>query len=180
MIKTTILRKHIINEVNVNKKLVLDNIPLTLFKTKGNSEPEILHEYKYNGFSIYVIGWKDGLHNQINKHDMPPPLDVGILYGDLLLLKIKKNEVYEFTKSEYLKFYEKKFGGFEDLNSTDTDTDYEGEIIIDEDYVPGKSDESEEEIQYEENISEEEEEPEFSSQEDTDSPSMEELYDSSD
>ncbi len=112
-----------------------------------------------------------GRHNHINKYDFPPPCDMPecMYYGTVLLFKHeneepRNDEIINFTKDEWDKLYEKLFGGFEDLDEEEEDSDDELENVPsemktkdgylkdgfvvdtssgDEDYVPPEEDDVE-------------------------------------
>ena len=80
-----------------------------------------------------------GRHNHINKYDYPPPCDAPecMYYGSVLLFKHKNevpanDEILDFTKEEWEKFYEKAFGGFESLGDEEEDSDDELEDVPEE------------------------------------------------
>ena len=67
------------------------------------------------------MGWKDGNAGNENKTEIPPPEDIDLYFGDLVFIKSKDNIVVDFTKKDYNLFYEKSFGGFESLGSSDSE-----------------------------------------------------------
>jgi len=107
--------------------------------------PELIGTYKYNGFVLYLFGYKSGKAGTENKHELPPPHDKVLLFGDAVLLAVKEGVPVAFGTNEYTKFYETAFGGFEDLGDEDSEDESEGE---------GEEEEEEEE---EETVEEEEE-----------------------
>ena len=104
---------------------------------------KVIHTYNVDKINLIIIGSNKGKHTNINKHELPPPIDNNILYNDLIVIKTDlKNNIQDLTKDEYDKYYETLFGGFEELGSEDTDTDDEGYVKIkEEDYDPDLSDE---------------------------------------
>ena len=82
----------------------------TKFKTKGTGKPKNLFEWD-NGFIL--MGYTTGLEKNINKHELPPPVDEKLFYGDLIVYKEEDN----LSSEEYEKFYNDVFQ-FEDLDDT--------------------------------------------------------------
>ena len=61
-----------------------------------------------------------------NKYDFPPPIDTELYFGTCCLININKDDtIIDLTIDEWNKIYEKLFGGFEDLNSTEEESDDE-------------------------------------------------------
>ena len=56
----------------------------TLLKRK--TEPEILGEYEYGSLRLTLIGYREGKAGTENKHELPPPLDSTLYFGDQLTI----------------------------------------------------------------------------------------------
>lgn len=94
----------------------------TKFICKGKGRPVILHIFK--DYDISILGYKQGIEKNINKTEMPPPIDNELYYGDLIVYSLKDNLTIDY----YNKFLEEMFK-IEDLD----DTILEDELEIDED-----------------------------------------------
>jgi hypothetical protein len=85
---------------------------------------------------IYVDVWAktDGRAGNENKYEMPPPIDEIIFYGNIALVgRSDKEHAINLTTDIWNVIYERLFGGFEDLASTELEDENE----IDElDLVP--------------------------------------------
>lgn len=94
---------------------------------QNNNNFEKHHTWK-NKDSYYSIFAKDvGRAGSENKYDLPPPLDkTDILYfGNLVIVKhddpeLDNHSVCDINLNEWNQFYEKQFGGFEDLGESDS------------------------------------------------------------
>lgn len=69
---------------------------------------------------ISVFAKTEGKANMENKYDFPPPIDSKLFFGSCALVcqQIKDNSTLEYvslTIEQWEKFYEKLFGGFENL-----------------------------------------------------------------
>ena len=88
--------------------------------------------YSIQGFKIFVEMWAkdDGLANQENKYEFPPPLDHDLYFGACILIAHDaKNNYVDLTEPLWDKIYEHLFGGFESLVSTQNyDDDEEDEL----------------------------------------------------
>ena len=145
-----------------------------LYKKCGlrkNDNFEKRHTWKIDSNNFVSCFSKDkGRESSINKYDLPPPIDNVLYYGSMLLVKhddeeLKNDNVDDLTLEDWEKYYEKLFGGFEDLGEEDSYSDEEeipehmktkegyskedGFVVDDdeeedEDYIPEEDEEEEE------------------------------------
>jgi hypothetical protein len=101
--------------------------------SSGTDSFRILNKWELNNYKVYIYGCTDGVHNQVNQHDLPPPLDNTLCFGDLILSKVENNKWVDFTEEDYIDTYDNLFGGFDDLGSEDSfsDDDSDGELSDD-------------------------------------------------
>ena len=127
-----------------------------------NKKKHKVHTFEFKKCFYNFISRTKGKEKNINKHDLPPPLDNLFLYGNIIVIKTdSKNNFINLTKKDYLEFYEDAFGGFEDLGSEDTDTDSEGYVKIEEeDYNPNLED-WENEVDYDKYYNQDNKDDEF-------------------
>jgi DNA-directed RNA polymerase subunit M/transcription elongation factor TFIIS len=96
---------------------------------KKKSEPVQLGHYEYETYVLYLFGYKDGKAGTENKHEMPPPYDSLIAFGDMLLIVSMDRDWTRpcaFTPEQYQKFYDTMMGGFE---SVDGEVDDESDVV---------------------------------------------------
>lgn len=75
-------------------------------------------------YNIQLWGKIDGKANTENKYDFPPPFDTQLLFGNCALVQVDKNESFmSLNKEQWLKIYEILFGGFEDIDNEDDDSE---------------------------------------------------------
>jgi DNA-directed RNA polymerase subunit M/transcription elongation factor TFIIS len=127
---------------------------------KKKTEPKKLGTYEYGSHILTLFGYTEGRAGHENKHELPPPLDQALCFGDILLIASKAPNDWKkpvsFTIEQYEKFYNKQFGGFDDVGSEMSETDSEEENNVEpEAEIEEKDIEDEEE---EEEVKEEEEE----------------------
>jgi hypothetical protein len=87
---------------------------------------------KFNGqkYSIMMFGKEDGKANMENKYDFPPPVDSKLFFGCCVLVgqlrdDSGKKALINLPIELWTKLYEKLFGGFEDLTTTNNEDDDE-------------------------------------------------------
>ncbi len=127
--------------------------------------PELLGTYKWSGMTLHLFGYKTGKVGTENKHELPPPHDKVLVFGDIVVIATKGStqQMVSFATTDYQKFHTDGHGGFEDLGSQDseTDEDEEDEEEAEEEEIEEEdaAEESEEESVASEVVEEEEEAP---------------------
>ena len=170
MVKVLIIEKNGNLKSSEFKNFDLDNV----YKKCGLRKKDnfkLRHTWSMNNENNYIsIYCKDkGRANSENKYDLPPPLDSNLYFGNMVCIKhesknISNENVKDISVTEWNKLYEKLFGGFEDLDNTDSYSEEEeipehfktkegyskedGFIVDDDDdddddYIPAESEEDE-------------------------------------
>ena len=110
---------------------------MTILKRKQT--PSQLGVYKFNSLNLYLFGYKEGRAGTENKHELPPPHDESLFFGDILIVASKGNvwneDLQTFLPEMYETFYEKAFGGFEDVEEADEESSDEESIVPEEEIV---------------------------------------------
>jgi DNA-directed RNA polymerase subunit M/transcription elongation factor TFIIS len=114
---------------------------------KKKTPLQLLGTYGWKGNTLNVFGHKEGKAGTENKHELPPPLDNELCFGDIIILLCKEKKSFAkpipFKVDDYESFYTQMFEGFEDL-----DEDEEGEEVFEDD---DDDDLEEKEAEFEEN-----------------------------
>jgi hypothetical protein len=158
-----------IHEVLIPSVLCTGQLDVNLvngIKNKGHGNIERECDFEWDDHLVSVYGWTDGSESKINKHDLPPPIDNILYYGDVLVVKHENGKLKDFSKTDYNKFYDDAFGGFDDIVSEDESSEDEP-TQSDIDFIASDSELSEG------NISSEEEEALTSSQSESEEDSEE-------
>jgi DNA-directed RNA polymerase subunit M/transcription elongation factor TFIIS len=114
-------------------------LSLSAIKTclKKKETPEVVGTYPYKSNTLFLFGFTSGKAGTENKHELPPPHDTLLCFGDIILLASKDESEWTkpvaFKSADYEAFYTKAFGGFDDL-------DEEGEL--DEEEPVGEAEEA--------------------------------------
>jgi transcription elongation factor S-II len=130
-----------------------------------------LGTFPYSGMTLTLFGYTTGKAGTENKHDLPPPLDAELYFSDILLIASKEADSWEnpvsFSLEEYEKFYQKAFGGFDDIDSDEDDDSDDEEALEEEEEEekPVKKKVAEEEGVPEDEQEDEEEDDEFEEEE---------------
>jgi len=106
---------------------------------KKRVEPEVLGTYLYKTLTLFLFGFTTGKAGTENKHELPPPHDATLAFGDIMLIASKDENSFAvpalFKPEDYEVFYSKAFGGFDDIDDEDDDLEDEDEEELVEDVV---------------------------------------------
>lgn len=109
--------------------LSLDSVKQYL---KKKETPEVLGTYRYKTNTLTLIGYTSGKAGSENKHELPPPFDNTLCFGDVVLIASLYPTTYTkpvaFKPEDYEAFYTKMFGGFDDIDSEDEEDDEAEEV----------------------------------------------------
>jgi hypothetical protein len=106
-------------------------VELDLYKKAGFKTPDQFKvhttwavELETKKYSVSLYAKTEGKANQENKYDFPPPVDNTLFFGSCILVnKNDDGEAVSLSESEWEQIYEKLFGGFEDIRSSDSEED---------------------------------------------------------
>jgi len=76
-------------------------------------------------YKLCLYGKTDGRANSENKYEFPPPMDNTLFFGSCVVLNMENNEVTDISVKEFEDMMEHLYGGFEDVNSEDTESESE-------------------------------------------------------
>ena len=135
----------LLNFKNISSKLN------KISKYQGQGTIKQLYYWNYNNYQIHCYGWYDGESGFENNHELPPggsssfleeDSSEKLLFGDLFLIKVKDNKIYDFDIPECGEFYNIHLSNFEDC-----DSDNESEISENNDIDNNNDEETEEEYE---------------------------------
>jgi len=106
----------------------------TLLKRKD--VPEMLTPYTFKELTLFVFGCTDGKAGTENKHELPPPHDTTLLFGDVLIVASKDKDSFSkpvtFKAEDYEAFYTRAFGGFDETEEDDEEEEEVAEEVEEE------------------------------------------------
>jgi hypothetical protein len=76
-------------------------------------------------YKLCLYGKTEGRANSENKYEFPPPMDNTLFFGSCVVLNMENNEVTDISVKEFEDMMENLYGGFEDVNSEDTESESE-------------------------------------------------------
>jgi len=149
-----------IEEISIDKDVSVStfnksNLPSELTRKAGSYELSRECDYDYNDHFVTIYAFTEGKAGTENKHELPPPLDNSVYYGNIYALYHENEKLCNMSIEDYKSFYEAAFGGFEDLDDEDEseeddddDSDLDGFIVKDDENESSDYDDSEEESEY--------------------------------
>lgn len=123
VISTLLLKNGDTVETSISKKTNLDNFTCTsVFQSRGLGNIKKLNTWELFDDIYLIFGWENGDAGTENKHELPPPIDTLLYYGDILVLKVDHNgHLTNMTKKNYNSLIEHLNGGFIDLTDSESD-----------------------------------------------------------
>ncbi len=145
-------------KINGSTTLTLTDITKYL---KKKTEVEYIGSYLYKSKTLHLFGYQKGKAGTENKHELPPPHDDMLLFGDIVLMATLSPDSYAnpipFKPEDYEAFYTHAFGGFEDLDEEEEEEEEELEELDEELEEKGVKEDGEVDVEAEEEEEEEEE-----------------------
>jgi hypothetical protein len=103
-----------------------ETVAKLLRKTK---KPDVAGVYAFEELQLTVWGWKEGKAGTENKHELPPPIDEALLFGDAVVSAADADGApQDLTVDEWETFIEEANKGFEETASADEDEEAEEEV----------------------------------------------------
>ena len=77
-----------VKQIKITPQVASDGVTLQDLQKqlKKKDLPEQFGTYNYKSKRIYMFGYQQGKAGQENKHDLPPPHDSLLLFGDIVVL----------------------------------------------------------------------------------------------
>ena len=121
------------NVITLNaRNLTCDNI-YKKCKLKSTEDFEMRAAWRYEDKYVTLFACDDGMANQENKYDLPPPVDCNLFFNNIGIVAFNSRvfsdeNLVDFTKKEWVVLYDHLFGGFEDVDESE---ESEGEMEMD-------------------------------------------------
>ena len=107
-------------KLDSNGQLTMASIQSAL---KKKTNPELIGVYPLKRCFLHLFGYQTGKAGTENKHELPPPHDSILCFGDILVIASASegdwSQPIELKIGDYEQFYTRAFGGFEDLDEED-------------------------------------------------------------
>ena len=101
---------------------------------KKKKAPTQIGTYAWKSNTFFLFGYTDGKAGTENKHELPPPHDTQLVFGDIVVLLSKDKRSFAkplpIKQDDYETFYTQVFEGFESLDEEEAEVEVEEEEII--------------------------------------------------
>jgi DNA-directed RNA polymerase subunit M/transcription elongation factor TFIIS len=101
---------------------------------KKKKAPTQIGTYAWKSNTLFLFGYTDGKAGTENKHELPPPHDTQLVFGDIVVLLSKDKRSFAkplpIKQDDYETFYTHVFEGFESLDEEGAEVEVEEEEII--------------------------------------------------
>lgn len=119
-----------VKQVKLPTTVTLADIQKSL---KKKTAPEHLGTYKYKNKYLQLFGYQTGKAGTENKHELPPPHDSMLVFGDILVFTTASEDdithVIPFKTEDYEAFYTSAYGGFDSMDEEDEEGEEEEEDV---------------------------------------------------
>jgi len=103
---------------------------------KKKKVPTQIGTYSWKSNTLFLFGYTDGKAGTENKHELPPPHDTQLIFGDIVVMMSKDKRSFAkplpIKQDDYETFYTQVFEGFESLDEEEAEVEAEEEVIQDE------------------------------------------------
>lgn len=103
---------------------------------KKKKAPTQIGTYAWKSNTLFLFGYMDGKAGTENKHELPPPHDTQLIFGDIVVLLSKDKRSFakplHIKQDDYETFYTQVFEGFESLDEEEAEVEVEEDVIQDE------------------------------------------------
>ena len=105
---------------------------------KKKKAPTQIGTYAWKSNTLFLFGYTDGKAGTENKHELPPPHDTQLIFGDIVVMMSKDKRSFAkllpIKQDDYEAFYTQVFEGFESLDDEEEadEAEVEEEVLQDE------------------------------------------------
>jgi DNA-directed RNA polymerase subunit M/transcription elongation factor TFIIS len=114
---------------------------------KKRDEPDLIGSYPTKKLTLHLFGYQKGKAGTENKHELPPPHDSILCFGDILVIASETEADWTrpvpFKVADYEQFYTRAFGGFDDVDEDEEEEDSEAVSEVAEEDVASEAGEEE-------------------------------------
>ena len=102
---------------------------------KKKKAPTQIGTYAWKSNTLFLFGYTDGKAGTENKHELPPPHDTQLIFGDIVVMMSKDKRSFAkplpIKQDDYEALYTQVFEGFESLDEEEAE-EAEEEVLQDE------------------------------------------------
>lgn len=105
--------------------------PKNIRRTIGKGKLRKKHDFEYKNKKVSIFAWDDGEAGDENKHELPPPIDKELWFGNSYMIAHINNSPVDFDENDFKNLMSKEFEEFDDIGSDDSWSDEESVVSDD-------------------------------------------------
>jgi len=114
----------------LDQEVTLKNIHELLQNNRKEKDLKKLYTWDFEDEKMVMYGYTEGKEKEINKLELPEPIENKLYYNELIFFSLNENNEYvDLDEEDFEDFYDMIFGGFDDIDSDDS-----GENFADDEY----------------------------------------------
>jgi len=111
-------------------EVTLKNLHELLQNNKKQKDLKKVYTWDFDEDKIEMYGYINGKEKDINRLELPEPLENKFYYNELVFFSLNENNEYiDLDEEDFEDFYDMIFGGFDDI-----DSESDGENFADDEY----------------------------------------------
>tara|TARA_B110000914_G_C15196480_1_gene324228 strand:+ start:50 stop:469 length:420 start_codon:yes stop_codon:yes gene_type:complete len=117
-------------------EVTLKKIHELLQNNKKEKELKKIHTWDFDDDKIEMYGYINGKEKEINKLELPEPIENKLYYNELIFFSLNdENKYIDLDEEDFEDFYDMIFGGFDDIDSEDSGLDFGNDEYEDDGFV---------------------------------------------
>ena len=121
MVKIIIVGKSQIVIEEELDQISIENIHELLQNNNKKERLKKIQTWEFDEDKVVCYGYISGKEKDINKLELPEPIENNLYYNELVFVSFNDAEEYEnLLKEDFEEFYDMIFGGFDDIDSDDS------------------------------------------------------------
>jgi len=137
MTKFIIISKsqNVISE-ELDQEVTIKNIHELLQNNRNQTDLKKLYMWDFEAEKIEMYGYINGKEKEINKLELPEPIENKLYYNELIFFSSNDdNEYIDLDEEDFKDFYDMIFGGFDDIDSEDSDENFTDDEYEDDGFI---------------------------------------------
>ena len=109
----------------LDQEVTLKNLHDLLQNNRKQKDLKKVYTWFFDEEKIEMYGYINGKEKEINKLELPEPIENEFYYNELIFFSLNDdNEYIDLDEEDYEDFYDMIFGGFDDIDSEDSNENF--------------------------------------------------------
>jgi len=117
-------------------EVTLKNIHDLLQNNRKQKDLKKVYTWDFDEDKIEIYGYINGNEKNINKLELPEPIENNLYYNELIFFSLNENNEYiDLNEDDFEDFYDMIFGGFDDIDSDDSGDNFADDEYEDDGFI---------------------------------------------